>query len=68
MKQSPIQLRDYVFCFDCEQIFNSGGEAWTHGHIATTAGFKLLDLFTGQPPIFNEPGLNLVRRSENSIS
>ncbi len=59
MKQSPIQIRDYVFCFDCEQIFNSGGEAWMHGHIATTAGFRLLDLFTGQPPIFNEPDLIL---------
>lgn len=55
IKQSPIQLRDDVFCFDCEQIFNSGGEAWMHGHIATTAGFRLLDLFTGQTPIFNEP-------------
>ena|SRR2546425_12432822 len=25
-KQSPLQLRDDVFWFDCEQIFNSGGE------------------------------------------
>lgn len=53
LRQSPIQLRDYVFCFDCEQIFNLAGEWWMHKHIATTAGFRLLDLFTGQTPLFN---------------
>jgi hypothetical protein len=58
-KQSPVQLRDDVFCFDCEQIFNSGGESWMHRHIATTTGFKLLDLFTGHTPIVNEPDVTL---------
>jgi hypothetical protein len=24
LKQSPVQLRDAVFCSDCEQIFNLG--------------------------------------------
>lgn len=59
VKQSPVQLRDDVFCSDCEQVFNWGGESWMHKHIATTTGFKLLDLFTGQKPIFNEPDLIL---------
>ena len=58
-KQSSVQLRDDVFCFDCEQLFNSGGESWMHRHIATTTGFKLLDLFNGHPPIFNEPDFTL---------
>jgi hypothetical protein len=58
-KQSPVQLRDDVFCFDCEQIFNSGGESWMHRHIATTAGFKLLGLFNGQKPIAKEPDFAL---------
>ena len=51
LKQSPVQLRDDVFCSDCEQIFNLGGESC---HIATTTGFKLLDLFTGQTLIIDE--------------
>jgi hypothetical protein len=58
-KQSPVQLRDDVFCSDCERLFNSGGESWMHKHIATTSSFKLLDLFTGHPPIFNEPDFTL---------
>jgi hypothetical protein len=58
-KQSPVQLRDDVFCFDCEQIFNLGGESWMHRHIATTTGFKLLDLFSGQAPIINKPDFTL---------
>jgi len=58
-KQSPVQLRDDVFCSDCEQIFNSGGESWMHRHIATTTSFKLLDLFGGRVPIVNEPDVTL---------
>jgi hypothetical protein len=55
LRQSPQQLRDYVFCRDCEQLFNRGGESWMHRHIATASGFKLIDLFAGQTPIFDEP-------------
>lgn len=54
-----MQLRDDVFCSDCEQIFNSGGESWMHRHIATTTGFKLLDLFNGQTLIINEPDFKM---------
>jgi hypothetical protein len=59
LKQSPVQLRDDVFCSDCEQIFNLGGESWIHKHIATTTGFKLLDLFTGQTLIIDEPDFKM---------
>jgi hypothetical protein len=55
-KQSSTQVRDYVFCFDCEQKFNRGGESWIHSRIATTTDFPLLDLFTGQPFVLAEDG------------
>lgn len=53
-RQSSIQVRDYVFCADCEQIFNRRGESFIHTQIATTAGFPLLDLFAGHKPAFAE--------------
>lgn len=58
-KQSPTQVRDFVFCSDCEQIFNHRGEAWIHKRIATTGKFPLLDLFVGQRPIVAENGYKL---------
>jgi hypothetical protein len=57
--QSTEQLRDYVFCYDCEQKFNHRGEKWMHSRIGTMAEFKLLDLFTGQTPLFAEEGYKL---------
>lgn len=66
LTQSPLQLRDDIFCSDCEQIFNSGGESWMHRHIATAAGFRLLDLFTDQAPLFNEPDFVLYDAAKNS--
>jgi hypothetical protein len=53
------QLRDYVFCHDCEQKFNHRGEMWMHSRIGTMAEFKLLDLFSGQTPLFAEEGFKL---------
>lgn len=58
-EQSTEQLRDYVFCYDCEQKFNSGGEMWMHPRISTLTDFKLLDLFRGQTPLFAENGYKL---------
>lgn len=58
-KQSPVQLRDDVFCSDCEKLFNSGGESWMHRHIATSTGFKLFDLFTRHAPLVNEPDITV---------
>jgi hypothetical protein len=58
-KQSTTQVRDFVFCFDCEQTFNHRGEAWMHRRIATTAEFPLLDLFAQQTPLFAEEGYKL---------
>lgn len=58
-KQSTTQVRDFVFCSDCEQKFNHGGESWIHSRIATTNEFRLLDLFAGQPPVVAEDGYKL---------
>jgi hypothetical protein len=60
-QQSSMQLRDFVFCFDCEQIFNNRGERWIHQRIATTQDFKLLDLFTGQTPTVSQSDYKLFR-------
>jgi hypothetical protein len=54
MRQSSNQMRDYVFCFDCEQIFNVQGERWVHAHLATVKGFPLFDLLKAYTPVFGE--------------
>jgi hypothetical protein len=54
MRQSTNQMRDYAFCFDCEQIFNLQGEGWIHGRIATKAGFPLFDTLKKYKPVFAE--------------
>ena len=54
MRQSSNQMRDYVFCFDCEQIFNLQGEGWVHGRIATVKGFPLFDSLKAYTPVFAE--------------
>ena len=58
-RQSSNQVRDYVFCYDCEQIFNQKGESWVHGQIATTAGFPMLEPLRRYTPIFLEPDMGL---------
>lgn len=62
-RQSSNQVRDYVFCFDCEQIFNKKGESWVHGQIATTAGFPMLEPLKRYTPIFLEPDMGLFNAS-----
>jgi hypothetical protein len=54
MRQSSNQMRDYVFCFDCEQIFNLQGEGWVHGRMATVKGFPLFDSLKAYTPVFAE--------------
>jgi hypothetical protein len=58
-KQSGTQIKDYVFCFNCEQIFNQRGENFVHPLIATSQGFPLLNLFAGQKPLVAEEGFQL---------
>jgi hypothetical protein len=59
VRQSSIQLRDYVFCHDCEQIFNKGGEQWMHQNIATNNGLPFLDKLRAHKPVINEPDVVL---------
>ena len=54
MRQSSNQMRDYVFCSDCEHIFNLQGEGWVHGRIATATGFPLFDSLKAYKPVFAE--------------
>ena len=54
MRRSSNQMRDHVFCFDCEQIFNLQGEGWVHGRIATATGFPLFDSLKAYKPVFAE--------------
>jgi hypothetical protein len=54
MRQSSSQMRDHLFCFDCEQIFNLQGEGWVHGRIATVKGFPLFDSLKTYTPVFAE--------------
>lgn len=44
MLQTSEQVKDYVFCGDCEKTFNRGGESWIHTLLATLGGpFPLRD-------------------------
>lgn len=58
-KQTDEQIKDYVFCWDCEQIFNRRGENFVHPRIATKEAFPLLKMFTGRRPLVAEPGYKL---------
>jgi hypothetical protein len=53
--QSQAQLTDYVFCSECEGIFNLQGESWIHRHMATPQDFRLLELFKGVVPYRQGP-------------
>jgi hypothetical protein len=50
------QVRDYVFCSECEERFNKNGESWVlancyrEGH-----GFALMDKLGTAPLIYSEP-------------
>jgi len=58
-RQSSNQVRDYVFCYDCEQLFSRKGESWVHRQVATTVGFPLLEPLRRNKPIFLEPDMAL---------
>ncbi len=38
MAQTSEQVKDYVFCGDCEKTFNGAGESWIHRLFATLGG------------------------------
>jgi hypothetical protein len=61
MRQLSDQLRDYVFCKDCEQRFNKGGERWVLANIPGDydGEFPLRTAIQGLTPIFVGRDLDL---------
>ncbi len=49
--ESDRMLHDYVFCKDCEDVFNKGGETWVLPVLARLdTSFPLYDVLVKQPP------------------
>jgi hypothetical protein len=59
VRQSSDQIRGFVFCYDCEQIFNKQGEAWVHNRIASPTGFPLFESRQAHSPIVAESDYSL---------
>jgi hypothetical protein len=57
MVATSQQIQDYVFCWDCEQLFREKGEDWILRHVASDKGSPLFDLLSAQTPvgIFHSP-------------
>jgi hypothetical protein len=57
-KQGTHQVRDYVFCQDCERRLNENGERWVSTIIPQDYGapFPLLESLTKASPVTSEPG------------
>jgi len=52
MAQTSKQVKDYVFCGDCEKTFNREGERWIHTLFASLGGpFPLRERLHKQAPI-----------------
>jgi hypothetical protein len=54
MVQTSDQVRDFVFCWDCEQMLNREGENWVMPQLASKEGFPLLALLHSVPPAIAE--------------
>ncbi len=64
--ESDRMLHDYVFCDDCEDIFNKGGESWVLPLLARLeTSFPLYDLLTKQAPsqVLDETKIYLAARN-----
>ena len=67
MAQTSEQVKDYVFCGDCEKTFNREGESWIHTLYATLSGpFPLRDRLLGQAPIEDYGDLKVFAAAKNS--
>jgi len=58
MDQTSLQIHDYAFCWDCEQVLNKNGEDWVMPMLAGEAGFPLFDLLKNETPVLSEPDLD----------
>jgi hypothetical protein len=66
MAQTSEQVKDYVFCGDCEKTFNSGGESWIHTLFATLGGpFPLRDRLLTQAPVNDMGDVKLFAAGKN---
>ena len=52
--QSSEQISDYVFCGNCEQIFNESGERWVIAHLAREQGSPLYETLEKHKPFFQD--------------
>jgi hypothetical protein len=66
MAQTSKQVKDYVFCGDCEKTFNREGEGWIHSLFATLGGaFPLRDLLLKQAPVMEAGDLKFFAAGKN---
>jgi hypothetical protein len=52
--QSSDQTAAHVFCRECEDVFNKGGETWLIPQLAQLDGFPLYDTLTKAQPLYSE--------------
>lgn len=66
MAQTSEQIKDYVFCGDCEKTFNREGESWIHTLFATLGGpFPLRERLLKQAPISGIDDVKLYAAGKN---
>jgi hypothetical protein len=66
MAQTSEQVKDYVFCGDCEKTFNREGESWIHTLFATLGGpFPLRERLLKQAPISDMGEVKLYAAGKN---
>lgn len=58
-RQSSSQARDFVFCWDCEQLLNREGENWVIPQLASESGFPLLKRLRSASAAIPESGLKV---------
>ncbi len=61
VRQSQQQMKDYVFCAECEQRFNEGGEKWVLARLPRDyhEPFVLQEALIPAKPLVISPGLDL---------
>lgn len=66
MVQTSEQVKDYVFCGDCEKTFNREGEGWIHTLFASLGGpFPLRERLLEQAPASDMGDVKLYAAGKN---
>jgi hypothetical protein len=64
--QTSEQVKDYVFCSDCEKTFNREGESWIHTLFPTLGGaFPLRDRLLKQAPVMEMGDVKIFAAGKN---